>query len=183
MRKEKWLGVLVAFVALAFALPLFAADKGLSREDKKFFKEAASGGMMEVQLGQLAKDKAQSQDVKDFGSRMVTDHGKANDELKQLAQQKKWTLPTKLEHKHKSMVGKMQKVSGSEFDKKYMTGMVMDHAKDVEDFRNATQKVKDPELKAWAEKTLPVLEQHHQLAKETAVKVGVDLEKSGKSKN
>ena len=182
MRKEKWLGVLVALVALAFALPLFAADKGLSREDKKFFMEAASGGMMEVQLGQLAKDKAQSQDVKDFGSRMVTDHGKANDELKQLAEQKKWTLPTKLERKHKSMVEKVQKTSGSEFDKLYMKGMIKDHAKDVADFKNATQKVKDPELKAWAEKTLPVLEQHHQLAKETAAKVGVDMEKSGKSK-
>lgn len=180
MRKERWLGVVVVLVALAFALPLFAADKGLGGEDKKFFKEAASGGMMEVQLGQLASDKAQSQDVKNFGSRMVTDHGKANDELKQLAQQKKWTLPKKLEPKHKSMVEKMQKVSGSEFDKQYMKGMVMDHAKDVEDFRKAAQKVKDPELKAWAEKTLPVLEQHHQMAKETARKVGVD-EKTGKS--
>lgn len=180
MRKERWLGVLVALVALAFALPLCAADKGLSEADKKFFTEAASGGMMEVQLGQLAKDKAQSQDVKNFGSRMVTDHGKANDELKQLAQQKKWTLPTTLEPKHKSMVEKLQKVSGSEFDKQYMKGMVNDHAKDVADFRNATQKVKDPELKAWAGKTLPVLDQHHQLAKETAGKVGVDGETTGK---
>ena len=183
MRKERWLGVLVALVALAFASPLFAADKGLSGEDKKFFTDAASGGMMEVQLGQLAKEKAQSKEVKEFGARMVTDHGKANDELKQLAQQNKWTLPTKLEPKHKSMVEKMQKVSGSEFDKQYMKGMVMDHAKDVADFRKATQKVKDPELKAWAEKTLPVLEQHHQMAKETAGKVGVNVEKTGKSQH
>ncbi|OGT97652.1 MAG: DUF305 domain-containing protein [Geobacteraceae bacterium GWB2_52_12] len=183
MLKKTWLGVLIGLLALGFAIPLLAAEKGLSGEDKKFFKDAASGGMMEVQLGQLAKDKAQSQEVKDFGSRMVTDHGKANDELKQLAQQKTWTLPTKLERKHKSMVDKLQKVSGTEFDKQYMKGMVMDHTKDVEEFRKATQKVKDPELKAWAEKTLPVLEQHLQMAKETAGKVGVDMQKLRKKEH
>lgn len=180
MRKSCWMAILVGLVGLVMALPLFAADKGLSGADKKFFKEAASGGMMEVQLGQLAKDKAQSQEVKDFGARMVADHGKANDELKQLAQQKKWTMPAKLEHKHKSMIDKAQKTSGPEFDKKYMEGMVKDHAKDVEDFRKATEKVKDPELKAWAQKTLPVLEQHLQSAKDIAGKLGVDVEKAGK---
>ena len=182
MLKRTWLGVLIGLLALGFAIPLFAAEK-LGGEDKKFFKDAASGGMMEVQLGQLAKDKAQSQEVKDYGSRMVTDHGKANDELKQLAQQKKWTLPTKLERKHKSMVDKLQKVSGAEFDKQYMKGMVMDHNKDVEEFRKATQKVKDPELKAWAEKTLPVLEQHLQMAMDTAGKVGVDTQKLRKKEH
>lgn len=180
MRKSGWLAILVGLVGLVMALPLFAADKGLGGADKKFFKEAASGGMMEVQLGQLAKDKAQSQEVKDFGGRMVADHGKANDELKQLAQQKKWTMPTKLEHKHKSMIDKVQKTSGPDFDKKYMEGMVKDHVKDIEDFRKATEKVKDPELKAWAQKTLPVLEQHLQSAKGIAGKLGVDVEKAGK---
>ena len=182
MLKRTWLGLVIGLLVLGFAIPLFAAEK-LSGEDKKFFKDAASGGMMEVQLGQLAKDKAQSQDVKDYGARMVTDHGKANDELKQLAQQKKWTLPTKLERKHKSMVEKLQKVSGAEFDKQYMKGMVKDHTKDVEEFRKATQKVKDPELKAWAEKTLPVLEQHLQMAQETAGKVGVDMQKLRKKEH
>src|SRR4051794_17400524 len=99
MRKGTWLGVLIGLLAIGFAIPLFAADKGPSGADKKFFNEAASGGMMEVQLGQLARDKGQTQDVKDFGSRMVTDHTKANDELKQLAQQKNWPMPTKLERK------------------------------------------------------------------------------------
>lgn len=181
MRKGTFLAIMVGLLTLVFAIPLFAADKEPSGADKKFFKDAASGGMMEVQLGQLAKDKALSQEVKDFGARMVTDHGKANDELKQLAQQKKWTLPTKLERKHKSMVDKVQKASGAEFDKIYMKSMVKDHSKDVEEFRKATQKVKDPELKAWAEKTLPVLEQHQQMAKDLAAKVGVDMGKAGKA--
>ncbi|MBT1071405.1 DUF4142 domain-containing protein [Pelotalea chapellei] len=183
MRKGTWLGILIGLLAIAFAIPLFAADKGPSGADKKFFMEAASGGMMEVQLGQLARDKGQTQDVKDFGSRMVTDHTKANDELKQLAQQKNWTMPTKLERKHKSMMDKMQKASGPEFDKQYMKGMVKDHTKDIEDFRKATEKVKDPDLKAWAQKTLPVLEQHLQLAKDTAGKVGADVGKAGKAEH
>lgn len=159
----------------ALATAAVAADKGLAGKDKDFIKKAASGGMMEVEAGQLAKTKGQSQEVKDFGSRMVTDHGKANDELKTLAQQKNVPLPTKLEHKHKSVVDKLNKVSGADFDKKYMSEMVKDHKADVEEFRKASQKVKDPEVKAWVEKTLPVLEQHLQNAKEVAQKVGAKV--------
>ncbi|GAB7025517.1 DUF4142 domain-containing protein [Geotalea toluenoxydans] len=163
------------FLLGTVTMAAFAAEKGLAGKDKDFIKKAASGGMMEVELGQLAQSKAQSQEVKDFGSRMVTDHGKANEELKTLAQQKNVTLPTKLERKHKSMVDKLNKASAAEFDKKYMSDMVKDHKHDVEDFRKATQKVKDPEVKAWAEKTLPVLEQHLQQAQELATKVGAKV--------
>lgn len=163
------------FVLSTVTMMAFAADKGLAGKDKDFIKKAASAGMMEVELGQLAQSKAQSQEVKDFGSRMVTDHGKANEELKALAQQKNVPLPTKLEHKHKSMVDKLNKASGSDFDKKYMSEMVKDHKDDVDEFKKATQKVKDPELKAWAEKTLPVLEQHLQQAREVAPKVGAKV--------
>ena len=122
------------------SLSAFAAEKGPSGADKDFFKKAASGGMMEVELGQMAQSKGQSQEVKDFGSKMVTDHGKANDELKSLAQQKQWTMPTKMERKHKSMVDKLTKASGPEFDKKYMTEMVKDHKKDVAEFQKAAKK-------------------------------------------
>src|SRR5689334_12885251 len=91
------------FILSLVTVSALAADK-LAGKDKDFIKKAASGGMMEVELGQLAQSKAQSQDVKDFGSRMVTDHGKANDELKTLAQQKNVQLPATMERKHKSMM-------------------------------------------------------------------------------
>jgi predicted outer membrane protein len=67
----------------------------LSEKDKAFMRKAAKGGMMEVAMGRLAEQKAQSDDVKSFGKRMVTDHGKANDELKSIAQQKNVQLPSK----------------------------------------------------------------------------------------
>lgn len=163
--------ILSLLVASIFSLSAFAADKGLASKDKEFIKKAASAGMMEVQLGQMAQTKATSQEVKDFAGRMVTDHGKANDELRALAQQKNVTLPTKLESKHKKVVDKMTKASAAEFDKKYVSAMVKDHKEDVSEFKKASKDAKDPELKAWAEKTLPVLEQHLQHAQELSSKI------------
>lgn len=172
MKKAVAFLVVLSLVVVGAAL---AADKGLSMGDKSFLKDAASGGMMEVQLGQVAQGKAGSQDVKNFASRMVTDHGKAGEELKTFAATKNAALPDKLEHKHKTTIEKLSKLSGSEFDKKYMEAMVKDHEKDVADFKKAVKKVKDPELNAWVVKTLPVLEQHLQMAKETAQKVGAKV--------
>lgn len=153
--------------------PAFAADKGLSGKDKSFIKDAASGGMMEVQLGQIAKEKATSPEVKSFGEQMVTDHGKANEELKALAEQKKISVSAKLERKHQSKVDKLSKLTGTEFDKAYVKEMVEDHTKDVADFQKATKNVKDPDLNAWAGKKVPVLQQHLQMAKDLAQKLGV----------
>jgi putative membrane protein len=175
MKNRYSIMLIVSVFLTTVAVAAFAADKGLAGKDKDFIKKAASGGMMEVEAGTLAQSKGGAQEVKDFGTRMVTDHGKANDELKTLAQQKNVPLPTKLDHKHKSFVDKLQKLSGAAFDKEYMTNMVKDHKNDVEEFRKATQKVKDPEVKGWAEKTLPVLEQHLQQAKEVAQKVGAKV--------
>ena len=87
------------------------------------------------------------------------------------------TVPDKLERKHKSMMDKVQKASGAEFDKKYMKHMVKDHTEDVKKFKEASQNVKDTELKAWADKTLPVLQQHLQSAKEIARKIGAEVDK------
>ncbi|SNB47120.1 DUF4142 domain-containing protein [Geobacter sp. DSM 9736] len=169
--------VLSLFALGSVATFAFAADKGISGKDKKFVMEAASGGLMEVKGGELAQKKGQSQEVKDFGARMVTDHGKANEELKSLAQQKNITLPEKMARHHKSMIDKVSKLSGADFDKAYMRMMVKDHTKDVAAFKKAAQEAKDPDLKAWAGKTQPILEQHLEQAKGIASKLGVDVEK------
>jgi putative membrane protein len=166
MKGRIWMAFLLVLAAIGCSAPFVFADQTVSSGDQKFFMEAASGGMLEVELGQMAQQKAQAVSVKDFGTRMVTDHGKANDELKALAQKKNLQMPTQLEHKHRSMIEKLAKLSGPAFDKKYLKMMVKDHEKDVKEFQKATKKVKDADLNAWAAKTLPTLEQHLQQAKE-----------------
>jgi|SRR4051812_54678 putative membrane protein len=140
--------------------------------DQSFAREAAIGGMAEVDLGNLAKDKGSNADVKQFGDRMATDHGKANEELKQWAQQKKVTLPTEIDAKHKATRDRLAKLSGDAFDKAYMRDMVADHQHDVAAFKHEAASGKDPDLKAWAAKTLPTLQDHLKMAQDTAAKVG-----------
>uniref|UniRef100_F4CBR8 Outer membrane protein-like protein n=1 Tax=Sphingobacterium sp. (strain 21) TaxID=743722 RepID=F4CBR8_SPHS2 len=129
-------------------------------EDAKFATEAASGGLAEVELGKLAEQKASDAKVKEFGAMMVKDHSKANEELKALAAKKNIALPAApAEEKQK----KMQEISaktGADFDKAYVEEMLADHKKDVTLFEEASNKVQDPEMKQFIDKTLPVLRTH-----------------------
>jgi putative membrane protein len=138
----------------------------LQGPDKDFAMKAAEGGMTEVNLGQLAAAKASSNDVKDFGNRMVSDHGKAGDELKALAAQKGLTLPSGMGAEGQKTQTQLSSKSGAAFDKAYMSDMVKDHTKDVAEFQKASKSVKDPDLKNWATKTLPVIQDHLKMAKE-----------------
>ena len=124
-----------------------------------FVEEAAQGGMAEVELGKLASTKAKDPEVKKFGQMMVADHTKANSELKTLAQSKKWTLPTDM-GSFKDTHDDLSKLSGEEFDRAYVDQMVEDHDADVEAFEEQAKGSTDPELKAFAAKTLPTLRKH-----------------------
>jgi putative membrane protein len=143
----------------------------LDPADKDFVMKAAQGGMAEVMLGQMASTKGTSPDVKNFGNRMVSDHGKANDELKQLAQNKGMALPADVDDESKKMSDKLNAASGKDFDKQYISGMVDDHEKDVKEFEKESKDAKDPDLKAWASKTLPTLQDHLKMAKDTKAKL------------
>jgi len=143
-----------------------AGHSGAMTADHKFAQEAAAGGAAEVQLGQLAADKATNEKVKQFGQRMVTDHTKANNELKALAEKKGITLSDTPKSKDKSAMDKLSKMSGPAFDKAYMQNMVKDHQKDVAEFQKEASNGTDPDLKAWAGTTLPVLQEHLRMAKE-----------------
>jgi putative membrane protein len=143
----------------------------LSKDDSEFIMKAAQGGMAEVNLGTMAAQSAASADVKSFGNQMVTDHGKANDELKQLAASKGVTLPADVGKENQEVADKLGKLTGAKFDKAYMHDMVEDHEKDVKEFEKASKGAKDPDLKAWAAKTLPTLEGHLKMAKDTDKKV------------
>jgi putative membrane protein len=142
----------------------------LSAADQKFVKEAAQGGLAEVELGQLATEKGSSDEVKKFGQRMVDDHGKANDELKQVASAKGIQLPTELNAKDKATKERLSKLSGDQFDKAYMADMVRDHKKDVAAFRRESKMAKDSDLKNFAAETLPTLEDHLKQAQSIAPK-------------
>jgi len=170
MKKSVFVMMCLAVFAIGGSMSAFAAGK-IAGKDMKFVTKAASGGNAEVQLGQIAQQKGQSQEVKDFGSRMVADHTKANDELKQLAQQKGITITDKMESADKKTVDKLNNAKPENFDKEYMKAMVKDHKKDVALFKKASKDVKDPDLQAFASKTLPILEQHLQQAQEVEKKV------------
>jgi putative membrane protein len=153
------LAVIIAAISLTVAVR--AADTtstggspSLSEKDKTFMKKAAKGGMMEVAMGQVADEKAQSEDVKSFGKRMVTDHGKANDELKSIASKKGIQLPSK-EHSSKWTS-----------DKAYIDMMVKDHEKDLAEFKEEANSGSDPDVKKFADDTAKVVQEHLDLAKE-----------------
>ncbi len=139
----------------------------ISNDDSDFIKAAASGGMMEVQLGKTAQQKAASSQVKEFGRRMQTDHSKANDQLKKVAAKKNVKLPTELEGKQKSTMDKLTKLKGDEFDREYMNTMVDDHKEDIEKFEQEADKGKDPDVKKFAKDHLPILKKHLALAQQT----------------
>lgn len=142
-----------------------ATNTTMQENDTKFMMKAASGGMMEVELGQMAQQKAKSQKVKDFGAMMVRDHTQANNELKALAANKNVSLPAALVEEHQMHVNNMKEKTGADFDKAYMSMMVDDHQKDVSDFTNQSTGGNDAEVKAFAAKTLPVLQTHLNAAK------------------
>ena len=134
--------------------------------DTLFVKNAAKGGLAEVELGQLAADHGASDQVKKFGQRMVTDHGKANDELKSLAQQKNIKLPTEIDATNKALHDRLSKLSGAAFDRAYMQHMLTDHRKDVNEFKREANSGRDPQMKSFASTTLPTLEEHLQHARQ-----------------
>lgn len=135
-------------------------------DDKKFAKNAALGGMTEVELGKLAAEKGSSDAVKQFGQKMVDDHSKANDQLKELAAKKSFGIPASLDSKHQSRIDKLSKLSGPAFDKAYIKDAVKDHEKDVSEFKDEAQYGSDPNVKQFAAATLPVLQQHLAAAKD-----------------
>jgi putative membrane protein len=168
-------GVLFAGIALALATSAWAQGRTTVRQsgspDLDFILEAAQGGMGEVELGKVAAQQGTNAEVKQFGQRMVDDHSKGDDELKAIAQQRGIALPSSLDPKDQALVNRLSKLHGASFDHSYMRNMVSDHKQDVAAFRHESTSGKDPEVKAWAAKMLPMLEEHLKMA-EAANKTG-----------
>lgn len=132
----------------------------VSEADSRFAVDAANGGMAEVQLGQVAQEKATDPKVKEFATMMVADHTKANEELKSLAGIKGITLPSAPSEEMQEAATDINAKTGKDFDKAYIDQMVKDHKKTVDLFEDGQKNVKDAELKAFIDKTLPVLKTH-----------------------
>src|SRR6202047_716371 len=140
--------------------------------DTHFAKEAAQGGMAEVKLGQLAQEKGSSDSVKSFGKRMVDDHSKAGDKLKEVASRESITLPTDISAKDQAIYNRLSKLNGAAFDRAYARAMVKDHETDVAAFQKEANAGKDDSLKSFASETLPTLQDHLKQAKEIMKSVG-----------
>jgi putative membrane protein len=136
-----------------------------STGDTHFAKEAAQGGMAEVKLGQLAQDKGLSDSVKSFGKRMVNDHSKAGDKLKDVASQENITLPTDIAAKDQGTYDRLSKLNGAAFDRAYAKNMVKDHEADISAFQKEANDGKVDSLKTFASDTLPTFQDHLKEAK------------------
>jgi putative membrane protein len=154
---------------------------GQMMADHKFAMEAAMGGMMEVELGRLAAQKGASDEVRQFGQRMVDDHSKANEQLTQIASTKGLTPPSALDAKHQAEMQKLSALSGEKFDKEYVKMMVKDHKKDVGEFQKEAGRGADPDIKAFAASALPTLREHLQMIQRINDKMM--LRKSGNLKS
>jgi putative membrane protein len=164
LKNKKLLLILVGLVVLSSC--------SSAKDSAKFAATAAPGGMAEVDLGRLAVERGSDPAVKEFGQRMISDHSRANSELKALASQKNIQLPADLTSDQKSLKEKLSKLSGAEFDKEYISAMVKDHEEDVKEFQTQANEGTDPDVKAFAAKTLPTLQSHLQMARDAAKKVG-----------
>jgi putative membrane protein len=170
MKRDRKVDLVYGMAALAFVF-FFGGLLGISRSlsaapaagaDAQFAMKAAQGGMAEVKLGQLAESNGSSDAVKEFGKRMVTDHGKAGEQLRQVASQEKVELPSDMDSMSQATYDRLSKLSGAEFDREYTKAMVMDHQKDVAEFKKEARDGKNDGIKSFAAQTLPTVEDHLQ---------------------
>ena len=142
-------------------------------KDKMFLRKAAAGGMAEVQLGELATQKAGAQDVKDFGQKMVTDHTALNNEMAPIADSMGVTLPKKLSKEDQAEYDKLNAMSGDDFDKEYVSFMVKDHHQDLREFRTEAVSTSDPTLKVAVDKGSKVIYAHMTMIDKMAREKGI----------
>lgn len=157
-----------------------SANVQQSMSDQAFVSKALQGGDAEVQLGQLAQQKSQSNDVKDFGQKMVQDHTQMGEQMKPIAQQLGVKEPKGLSKKDKQLVAKLQGLNGTQFDDVYIQAMVKDHKKDLSEFKQEADMTQNPNLKQAAQQDAQVISQHLEMIQQIAQSHNVSTE--GKTK-
>lgn len=132
----------------------------LDKKDYKFLEEVSKANANEIALGQLAAEKSTLPAVKDYADKMVKAHTMSNEEVTKLISQKGATLPTEATAADTREMDHMKNLSGVDFDKAYVKHMSKDHKETVKEFEKAAKDAKDPDVKAFASKTLPMLQEH-----------------------
>jgi putative membrane protein len=135
-------------------------------KDEAFVRVAARGGLAEIKLGKLAMDQGSNEGVKAFGTRMVAEHTKAGDELKEAAKEENIGLPTDLSAKDQTTYDRLSKLSGADFDQAYAQDMVKDHQQDLRDFQREANHGNDDVIRGFASATVPMIQQRLDQAKE-----------------
>ena len=143
-------------------------EKSAKGGDARRASRIAQADMAEVAAGKLGAGKASSEEVKKFAQHMVDDHGKHLNELRSMAKSKGMTLPTAPDKKHQDAMKKLESAKGADFDRQFMTMMVKDHQDALKLAQDTAKNAKDPDLKADAEKTSKVIEEHLEQAKKIA---------------
>ncbi len=162
LRPSHWL-----VVAAAIALPLSASlaapkTQQLSRKDQHFMTEAIQGDLSEIKMGQLAQQKGQTDNVKQFGKTLEQDHSENLQQAKRLADQNGLNVPTEPNAMQQKMYQKLSSVPADKFDAAFARDMVRDHEKDIRKFRKEAQSGSG--AADFAKQSVPVLEKHLQLA-------------------
>jgi putative membrane protein len=158
--------------ALLFLSAIWLAGCTTAPSVNTFATEAAQGGIAETQLSTIALQRSSNPEIKRMAQQIIDDHSKANTELAQLAGKKGVTLPREVRSEHRTMAGKLEKLAGDAFDRQYIDAMISDHEKDIVLFENQIKLGSDGEVKAFAEKHLPVLQMHLEMAREMRSKTG-----------
>jgi putative membrane protein len=148
----------------------------LTTSEQEFMTHAAREGIMEVQLGNLAAQKASNSDVKQLGESMATAHSQLSQKLQQLASSLNVTLPQELNLEQQNVLSRLEKLSGKVFDRDYLKAVISDHTKDISEFERAASQVTNEEIKQFASEALPTLRNHLKAARELAGKLGVKAE-------
>ena len=159
-----------------------ANEMAQTMKDKMFLRHAAEGGMAEVKLGQLATQKASSDDVKAFGQKMVDDHTMLNNQMAPIADSMGVRTPKSLNKQNQAEYDKLNGLSGTDFDTEYLTAMVKDHHKDLHEFREEAASATDANLKAAVEKGLNVIREHTMMVDKLAQSKGIAVPQHGGNK-
>ena len=157
----------VLSMALLLGNAAWAAEAKGAKMDAQFIRDAAQGDMLEMRLGEIAQQKAASPEVKEFAQRMQQDHSAHLEKVRGLAASSNIKLSNDLDPKHRSEVDRFAKMTGKDFDRQYIDHMVQDHQKDIKEYEKAQQQVTNPEEKAPASETLPILKDHLNMAQNT----------------
>jgi putative membrane protein len=164
----------VSGAVLALSL---AAGLALAEPPQDFVKKAGVAGLYEVRAAELARDKAQSESVREFANMMLDDHRKTNEELRGLARKRSWNMPSEIDSKHAQLIDRLSKLSGADFEREYSQQQLQAHEQAVALFKQEGDKGTDPDLKAWAAGKVPTLEHH--LHEAQALRAGEGATRSG----